>query len=556
MPGFVPNWAANIVTLNVKDFGAVGDGSHDDAPKIQACFDAAFGSYLTDHTNPFGVNAAVFFPSGNYRTTAPLYISQAAGGRVYGAGLGATQILFEGDPNQGNVIFSSPNDTWTPILALNRVQNFEFSGMTLSCNLAAAGQLPLSVNMLGIYMDQQPSGLGNIPICSLNSFKNMEFQNVHIGVFGGLFGLNCENMQFYECNFRQCRSAGIRTASQNTVNWAVYGGAFLNCASFGGSGIAGERQPTGSITCVGGGVDLIANPAFENGIHSSINYPSFGGVSAGASNGAGGNLIRLGLNDALTGSWGTNYFVRVGRVTGTGAGDVNGVWKINTVDSNHIDLQGTTYNAAHAYAGGDVFAAYAFDVYAASAPIAIVGGSSESQLGIYAGVAVSIDGFVFRPDFPDTVWIYGNSGHVTASGCQYGATIGGSPTPPPVIMDCQNNSIGVFNGLSGGGNGDSAVFKSFGPAGEIIYNGQYKFVANNLDAQFAGFLGDVILNVAPMAIASLPTPRSCFKNTRLTVTDCTSAYSSATIGNNVASLGGGANVVPVRCLNGTTWTIG
>ena len=39
--------AADII--NVRDYGAVGDGSHNDAPNIQAAIDACFGSAGSPH---------------------------------------------------------------------------------------------------------------------------------------------------------------------------------------------------------------------------------------------------------------------------------------------------------------------------------------------------------------------------------------------------------------------------------------------------------------------------------------------------------------------------
>jgi hypothetical protein len=123
-------------------------------------------------------------------------------------------------------------------------------------------------------------------------------------------------------------------------------------------------------------------------------------------------------------------------------------------------------------------------------------------------------------------------------------------------MDCQNNTTGIFNGLSGGTNADLAVFKSFGPAGAIYYNGPIKTGTGQIGiSAFVGFLGDIMLNTSPMTIANLPAASVAFKNTVLIVTDCDLPYTAANIGT-VAVHTVGTNVVPVRCLDGATWTIG
>lgn len=53
--------------LNVKDYGAVGDGVTNDTAAIQACLDAAFGTYASPHANPNNTsNRPVYFPPGGY----------------------------------------------------------------------------------------------------------------------------------------------------------------------------------------------------------------------------------------------------------------------------------------------------------------------------------------------------------------------------------------------------------------------------------------------------------------------------------------------------------
>ncbi len=68
--------------VNVKDFGAVGDGVTDDTAAIQAAIDSA----------PDG--KTVFFPSGTYRATSQISID-TKGIRLVGDGLKRTSIVFD-----------------------------------------------------------------------------------------------------------------------------------------------------------------------------------------------------------------------------------------------------------------------------------------------------------------------------------------------------------------------------------------------------------------------------------------------------------------------------
>lgn len=62
MPGFVPNWSANLSGKNVKDFGAVGNGVVDDTAAIQAAVDWTAGAS----------RGVIFFPEGTYKVTSPI----------------------------------------------------------------------------------------------------------------------------------------------------------------------------------------------------------------------------------------------------------------------------------------------------------------------------------------------------------------------------------------------------------------------------------------------------------------------------------------------------
>lgn len=80
----VPASAAGHASLNVRDFGAVGDGVHDDTLAIQKAADALYPGGIKDgryvrtvrlrHVDGIsdGANGEVFFPKGVYRVTGPV----------------------------------------------------------------------------------------------------------------------------------------------------------------------------------------------------------------------------------------------------------------------------------------------------------------------------------------------------------------------------------------------------------------------------------------------------------------------------------------------------
>src|SRR5215472_7230223 len=71
------------VTVNVKDFGAVGDGSHDDTANIQAaCNWVATGN-----------RGIVFFPKGTYKITSAVTVSDSTMESLILTGVGKASIL-------------------------------------------------------------------------------------------------------------------------------------------------------------------------------------------------------------------------------------------------------------------------------------------------------------------------------------------------------------------------------------------------------------------------------------------------------------------------------
>jgi hypothetical protein len=72
----------NAGLLNVRDFGAVGDGEHDDTAAIQAAI-----SQTIDSNRRYFAPRIVYLPSGTYRLTAPLWTRREGGQGNWSSGM-------------------------------------------------------------------------------------------------------------------------------------------------------------------------------------------------------------------------------------------------------------------------------------------------------------------------------------------------------------------------------------------------------------------------------------------------------------------------------------
>lgn len=75
------------MVINVKDFGAVGDGQTDDTAAIQAAVDSTGG-----------IGASVLVPAGTYLVSAPIILSEKI--TLFGEGMGATVLKIPDQHNQ------------------------------------------------------------------------------------------------------------------------------------------------------------------------------------------------------------------------------------------------------------------------------------------------------------------------------------------------------------------------------------------------------------------------------------------------------------------------
>ena len=125
----LPNGIATI--LNVKDYGATGNGATDDTTAIQACINAA------QTGGPGGRGIAVWFPSGVYYTSAGLKVQQN-NIALWGAGQGSTVIypnFASGDVVTLGWVDAAGGDTRYAAMEFSDIQIFAPSARTTGAGI-------------------------------------------------------------------------------------------------------------------------------------------------------------------------------------------------------------------------------------------------------------------------------------------------------------------------------------------------------------------------------------------------------------------------------------
>ncbi len=211
--------------VSVMDFGAVGDGSHDDTSNIQAAMDYAFGWNGAHIGNPFA-NKTLFFPPGDYKTTATLNIKYVDGIQMIGSGRHTTRIH---NVTSGSTVLSSNGMAYFLLQGIsfqgtgttgivwdydwdNNVQSAQ-AGTTIDCNFGV-GSMGIRVG----FTEFQTSEL---------VFLHCYFDVLATGV--QVQNFNALQMTFLAGQFQTCSNYGIRVTSGSAPN--IVGTAFQNGSS-------------------------------------------------------------------------------------------------------------------------------------------------------------------------------------------------------------------------------------------------------------------------------------------------------------------------------------
>jgi hypothetical protein len=270
-----PDRFADVV--NVKEYGATGNGITDDRAAIVTALAAAFGpvNNPNGHGNPF-INKPVYFPPGNYVVKNVIYLTNILGGQIFGGGPGATQIFFQGTGAEGNSTFTDfPN--FTPVFMCDGVSHTTFEGMTIACDhttapttvtlttnaTTAAGNntlhfasVPASIHvnmaaydatafktagsteLLGLYVVSTTSTTvvlsGNVPAPGVGNGDTIHFVTSVVGICQFQSGLNNGTSAnvFRSMNFNELGlgmfAGGVTTA--NCENCSLYDIEFQKCA--------------------------------------------------------------------------------------------------------------------------------------------------------------------------------------------------------------------------------------------------------------------------------------------------------------------------------------
>ncbi len=550
--------------INVKDFGAKGDGSTDDTSAIQSALDAAFGTAGSPHGNGGGPsNLPVYFPAGTYRTLSPLVITAVWGGHIFGAGELSSIIQFRGTITPVN------SENVCPVLWLNEcnyctIENLSFDGVTDPTNHTTA------------CLWFGPDGLSGRTNAHANTMVNISTTNSSFGIIHGSANsqANSENT-YIGCNLSVHEQVGLYCSGPNTLNIRFIGGGIDFC------GLAGIKTNNDAT------IPIVMSPAFDNNFTDMDFFVGGNTAISGVRTESGCFLRTNALHTVL------NCHQSAAGGTCTGSTSSAAASFTGTISGGTLTVSGVTgtiYQGASVYGGGVAAKTqilyplvgggnltWALNVdqtgpqtvgpvaMTAGAVLTVSGGISSSATLQPGSAIYGTDGTNSLPTNLPTRILHQLTGSQWGTGT-YIISSKGSPgnlssctltfrpvfsdTPGPGVISI-DNSGGVADGVLVDPNGSSTlrirngVFKD-GIHGGILSADLFKwFTGNILEYDVPGFA---------TTVAHLPPSTASFRGVRLFVTDYNIAAGGA-FNTTVIGHGSSTTTMPVWC-TGSDWVIG
>jgi hypothetical protein len=270
----LPDRLAEVV--NVKDYGAKGDGVADDTAALQAAFNAAWGPVSAPHANNNRLlNRPVVFPAGNYITTGTLYCQSVIGAWIIGAGSRMTAITYKGPISRT----AKTNLVFTNGFAYIRMEGISL--VMTGGNTAADKTVCFNWNWNAI----------DYPAVNTTHFymTDVSFSGASFGFLAAdpteppNYGHECDCASFINCRIDSC-DVGLYAANWNAILGAFLGGSVTNCmttgiwnAAVGIPAVCGTRFANNGLDIVNFGGDAI----LISGCYStSPNFVASGGNSS------------------------------------------------------------------------------------------------------------------------------------------------------------------------------------------------------------------------------------------------------------------------------------
>jgi hypothetical protein len=239
IPRPIGDYLALTNIINVKNYGAKGNGTDNDKLAIQAAFDAAFGTTASPHggadsppSSGYYANKAVYFPPGKYITDAPLTLRSVESGLIFGAGT----LL--------SLIYNTT--TGSTCIQTNGCSRTTFRDMGFQ---VAAGSSSVAFSL----------GWDNTgsPALTRNVFQNCLMTGDY-GLDLGPNGYMGSEDLIIGCTIQNCATAGIKSSNGNMLDVSVIGCSISNC----GIGIyiqTGAIENIQQCSFAGNTVDIQAN---------------------------------------------------------------------------------------------------------------------------------------------------------------------------------------------------------------------------------------------------------------------------------------------------------
>jgi hypothetical protein len=236
--------------VTVKDFGAVGDGSHDDTTNIQAAINYCYGAPGAEHgeTNSTLNKGPVFFPRGRYKISAPLQVNNTHNSALIGAGSHQSRIFWAGAAVVGSL------SGYYPVIEYRGCWHVHMAGLTLDAS-GVQNMVMVCIHHPDRFQDGSDGYYRDVHITGAVQVGGLGGCGVVMGGSGvGTPGSFASERTWVKCKFTNCGSGtttantnqGYRMVHGNALNHEFYGCHFADC----GFGIYAVGQ-AGSITANG-----------------------------------------------------------------------------------------------------------------------------------------------------------------------------------------------------------------------------------------------------------------------------------------------------------------